>query len=339
MSNGYKLLNQGGIAIVSSPNMELMARAAWEEVRARTEDDSIGFHVLNLETFSMGEFLPHVEENVRNMEVYLFFDFNEDAARNMFILAASVSAIHRASAKSVSLVVPFIPFLRQDRKDRSRIPITGRVVLDVMEMYPIVKRIITLDMHAAQCEMGITNPFDHLPGYVILVPWIKEHYGDKLEEVVIVGPDAGSEKRVMKIASELGCERSFFTKSRAGRGDVEMDVLHGADVRNKICIINDDMIDTAGTIIQAAEALVHNDAKEVLITATHPVFGTKAGVTAYEKLRQSGFKVVVTDSLQSKPFPWLTVLPLARYMAHTILQNISAGGSVSQIITDGLPSE
>jgi hypothetical protein len=89
----------------------------------------------------------------------------------------------------------------------------------------------------------------------VFVPWIRQRFGKRLKNVVIVGPDAGAEKRVMKIASILGCERSFLTKSRAGRGDVEMDALHGANVDGKICILNDDMIDTGGTIIKAGKAL------------------------------------------------------------------------------------
>lgn len=337
MSNKLAVLNGGGIAVVCTPNMEPMARSAYREIKQHISKSAIDFHVLNFEDFSMGEFLVQVQENVRNKDVYLFFDFNGDAARQVFVLAATISALHRASAKAVTLMLPFIPFLRQDRKDRSRIPITGSVALDVIEMNRVVKRLITLDMHSAQSEMGINNPFDHLPGHVVFVPWIRKRFGKRLDKVVIVGPDAGAEKRVMQIASKLGCQRSFLTKSRAGRGDVEMHALHGADVSGKICILNDDIIDTGGTIIKAGEALMHHGASEVLITATHGVFGTKDGVTAYEKLTNSGFKVVVTDSLQSEPHPWLTVLPLARYMAHTILQNIVGGGSVSEIINAGIP--
>lgn len=332
------VLNGGGIAIVCTPDMQPMALAAYAEIQRFVKKSSIDLHVLKVEEFSMGEFLVHVAENVRNKDVYLFFDFNGDAARKVFMLAATVSALHRASAKGVTLMLPFIPFLRQDRKDRSRIPITGQVALNVIEMNPVIKRLITLDMHSPQSEMGIRSPFDHLPGHVIFVPWIRERFGDKLKKVVIVGPDAGAEKRVMKIASALGCERSFFTKSRAGRGDVEMDVLHGADIKGKICILNDDMVDTGGTIIKAANLLLKYGASEVIITASHGVFGTKDGISAYKRLKEAGFEVVVTDSLVTKRAKWLTVLPLARYMAHTILQNVVPGGSVSEIINGGLPA-
>lgn len=331
------ILNGGGIAIISTPSMEYMARDAFTELTKYISKKSIDFHTLNFEGFSLGEFLVQIRKNVRHKAVYLFYDFNVTASHHLVGLAMTTSAMQDAGAKSVTLITPYIPFLRQDRKDRSRVPISAKVALQIMEMSRIVGRTITLDMHAEQIQIGFQNPSDHLPGHVIFTPWIKERFGDQLDKVVIVGPDAGSEKRVMKIASILGCERSFLTKSRAGRGDVAMHEIHGANVSGKICIINDDIIDTGGTIVKAGEALLARGAKQVIISATHPVFGEKDGVSAYGKLAKAGFEVVVTDSLLTKKKKWLTVLPLARYMAHAILQNIVPNGSVSKIITGGLP--
>lgn len=331
------ILNGGGIAIISTPSMEYMARDAFTELKKHISKKSIDFHTLIFEGFSRGEFLVQIAKNVRHKVVYLFYDFNGDASHDLIALAMTTSALQDAGAKSVTLVTPYIPFLRQDRKDRSRVPISAKVTLEIMEMSRIVGRTITLDMHADQIQIGFQNPSDHLPGHVIFTPWIKERFGDRLDDVVIVGPDAGSEKRVRQISTILGCERSFLTKSRAGRGDVAMHEINGAAVAGKICIINDDIIDTGGTIIKAAEALLARNAKEVIISATHAVFGRKDGVSAYKKLRSAEFEVVVTDSLSTKSEPWLTVLPLARYMAHAILQNIIPNGSVSEIITGGLP--
>lgn len=331
------VLNGGGIAIVSTPSIKYMARNAHVELRKYISKESIDFHTLKFEGFSRGEFLAQIRKNIRHKAVYLFYDFNMDASHDLVGLAMTTSAMQDAGAKSVTIVAPYIPFLRQDRKDRSRVPISAKVSLQIMELSRIVGRTITLDMHADQIQIGFQNPSDHLPGHVIFTPWIKERFGDQLDKVVIVGPDAGSEKRVMKIASILGCKRSFLTKSRAGRGDVSMHEIHGAKVQGKICIINDDIIDTGGTIIKAAEALMARGAEDVIISATHAVFGKKDGVSAYKKLKAAGFEVVVTDSLLTKEKKWLTVLPLARYMAHAILQNIVPNGSVSKIITKGLP--
>lgn len=332
------VLNGGGIAIVTTPEMEKMAFQAYTALNDHIKRSSIDFHVLKVIDFSMGEFLVQVQENVRNKDVYLFFDFNGDAARKTFMLTCTISALYRASAKSVTLMLPFVPFQRQDRKDRSRIPVTGQVAFNVIEMYDkAIKRLITLDMHSPQSEMAIKSPFDHLPGHVMFVPWLQKRFSKQLDQLVIVGPDAGSEKRVMQIASKLRCERAFFTKSRAGRGDTEIGVLHGAEVKGRICVLNDDMIDTGGTIISTAKYLMEYGAKKVIITATHGVFGSKNGVSAYEKLEKAGFEVVVTDSLSIEIHSWLTVLPLGNLMAHTILQNIVSGGSVSEIINQGLP--
>lgn len=336
-SHKQRILHPGGIAIVSTPSMEYMARQSYEELRALIKKKSLDFHVVKYEKFSRGEILPQIQRNVRLKSVYLFYDFNGDACHDMTGLILTISALQGAGADTITLVMPFIPFLRQDRKDRSRVPISAKAVIDMMEMHDKVSRVITLDMHAAQVQLGFKNPLDHLPGHVIFVPWIMEHYGDQIDQLVIVGPDAGSEKRVTRIAERVGCARAFLTKERNGK-DVVMHEIHGASVEGKICIINDDIMDSCGTIIKAAEALKARGAAQVILSATHAVFGDKDGTTAYQKLADSGLPVVTTDSLRTEEHEWLTVLPLARYLSHTILENNVVDGSVSKIIHHGLPS-
>jgi ribose-phosphate pyrophosphokinase len=315
--------------------MEYMARVAYDELSGIIKKRSVDFHVVKYHKFSRGEILPEIQQSVRLKRVFLFYDFNGDACHDMMVLMLTISALQDSGADSITLVLPFFPFQRQDRKDRSRVPISVKVVIEMMtDMFDKVDHVITLDMHSAQIEAAFKQAPDHLPGHVIFVPWILEHYGDRLNDLVIVGPDAGSEKRVDKIAELVGCKRAFLTKKRNGK-DVAMHEIHGAKVKGKICIINDDIMDTCGTITKAAAALKSRGAAEIILTGTHPVFGGDA----YKKLEASGLQVVTTDSIRTEPHDWLTVLPLARYMGHAILQNNIVDGSVSTIINDGLPKE
>lgn len=338
MSKKTKLpvLHPGGIAIVCTPSMEYMALVAHQELLGLVKEKSLDFHVIEYKKFSRGEVLPQVQKNVRLKSVYLFYDFNGDACHDLTALVLTISAIQDAGAASITLVMPYIPFFRQDRKDRSRVPISAKVAINMLEMYDKVDRIITLDMHADQIQIGFKNPSDHLPGHVIFVPWILKSFGSQLDQLVIVGPDAGSEKRVKSIAEKVGCKRAFLTKERTANS-VEIQEIHGASVEGRLCLINDDIMDTCETIIKAAEALMMKGARDVILSATHPVFGTKGATTAYQKLAESGLRVITTDSLKTDKHPWLTVLPLAHYMAHVVMQNIIADGSVSNIINHGLP--
>lgn len=329
----YQILHSGGIAIVSTPSMEYMARESYKMLQGLIKKKSLDFHVIGYDKFSKREVLPIPQKSVRLKHVYLFYDFNGDACHDAFVLQLTVSSLQDAGADAITLVMPFMPFLRQDRKDRSRVPISARDFIQGYERYDKVERTITLDMHADQTQGVFTKRSDHLPGHVIFVPWIKENYGGQLDELVIVGPDAGSEKRVSAIAKRVGCKRAFLTKERDGKS-VEMHEIHGASVKGKTCLINDDIMDTCGTITKAASALMEHGAKEVILSATHAVFGGPA----YERLAESGLKVITTDSLKTEPHDWLTVLPLADYMAYAVLQNNIVDGSVSEIIRNGLPT-
>lgn len=336
-SSKLSILHSGGIALVTTPNMEYMARVAYNELKRFIKRRSIDFHVVNYESFSRGEVLPQIQKNVRLKNVYLFYDFNGDSCHDAFVLQLTISALQDAGADSITLMMPFMPFLRQDRKDRSRVPISAKDFIQSYERYEKVERTITLDMHAEQTQGVFLKRSDHLPGFVIFVPWIEKRFGNRLNDLVIVGPDAGSEKRVTRIAKRVGCERAFLTKERDG-SNVEMHEIHGASVAGKTCLLNDDILDTSSTIIKAAQALMKQGAAEVVLSATHAVFGSKGGTTAYEKLSAAGFEVIVTDSLKTTKHNWLKVLPLGKFLGHAILQNNIADGSISKIIQEGIPS-
>ena len=325
------VLHPGGIIIVSTPSMAYMAKAVYTELKGSIKKRLISYAEIAYKVFSRGEVLPIVGTNIRAKHVYLFYDFNGDAAHDAFVLQLTLSALQDAGAEKITIAAPYLPFMRQDRKDQPRVPISAKVMIEKMTGFETVKHVITLDLHSEQMTAAFPRAPDHLPGYVVFAPWIKGAFGAQLENVVIVGPDFGSEKRVERLATKLGCERAYLTKKRDG-AEVEIREIHGASVSGKICIINDDILDTCSTMCKAATALYSAGAKEVYLTGTHAVFGGDA----YTTLEASGCQVVVTDSLKTQMHPWLTVLPLAPYMSQVILQNNIEGGSVSTIITNGL---
>jgi ribose-phosphate pyrophosphokinase len=327
----HTVLHPGGIAVVSTPKMAYMAKAVHEKLLEAFHERSVSYCEISYDRFSREEVLPIIGGNVRAKHVYLFSDFNGGAAHDSFVLLLTLSALQDAGAEKITIVVPYLPFLRQDRKDRSRVPISAKVLIQMMTSFDSVRHVITIDMHSEQIEAAFPRAPDHLPGYVVFEPWIRNAFGHQLDDVIIVGPDAGSEKRVERLASRVGCQRAFLTKKRDG-ATVAMREVYGAPVMGKICVINDDILDTCGTVTTAAQALYSAGAKKVYLTGTHAVFGGDA----YSRLEDSGCQVVVTDSLTTLQKEWLTVLPLAPYLGAAILQNNIEGGSISHIIHHGI---
>jgi ribose-phosphate pyrophosphokinase len=314
--------------------MVYMAEEAYRGLSPQFEKGAVSFGEISFKDFSRGEVKPVVECNVRMKHVYLFYDFNRDFSRDLAVLCLILSAIIDAGADRITLVVPFIPFLRQDRKDRSRVPISAKVAIQMIAHFGNTPHVITLDMHSPQIEAAFPKAPDHLPGHVIFAPWVRRTFGTELNKVVIVGPDYGSDKRVELLAKVIGCTSACFSKHRDG-ATVSMGELHGADVRGKICIVNDDILDTCGTMEKAADALRRLEAEAIYLTGTHAVFGGDA----YTRLARTGCQVVVTDSLRTHAYPWLTVLPLAPYLKEAIYQNNIADGSVSHLINHGLSNQ
>ena len=329
-----KVLHPGGIAIVTTPSMAYMAERAHEILLKKIKKKRITYRGIKYDKFSRAEVLPMIEGNVRGKHVYLFLDFNgDDWMHDWAVALLTISAIQDAQAEKITLVIPTFPGQRQDRKNRSRVPISAKVVIESLTGFETVVHAITLDMHSEQLEAVFPRAPDHLPGHVVFGSWIEETFHDRMDQVVVVGPDAGSVKRNERLAARVNALLAFLAKKRLGVGKVEMKAIYGDEVKGKICIINDDILDTCGTMARAAEALFAAGAAEVWLTGSHAVFGGDA----YETLKQTGCQVVVTDSLITKPRPWLTVLPLAPYLAEVIFQNNIEHGSVSHLIENGLP--
>ncbi|MGX6978863.1 ribose-phosphate diphosphokinase [Vagococcus elongatus] len=241
--------------------------------------------------FSDGEIQINIEESIRGDHVYLIQSTSYPVNDNIMELLIMMDALKRASAKTINVVLPYYGYARQDRKARSREPITAKLFADMLTTAG-ADRILTLDLHAAQIQGFFNIPVDHLMAAPLLADYFIER-GYEGGNVVIVSPDHGGVTRARKLAEFLKAPIAIIDKRRPKANVAEVMNIIG-NVKGQRCIIIDDMIDTAGTITLAAQALQDEGATEVICCCTHPILSGPA----IERLEQSVIeKVVVTDSI------------------------------------------
>ncbi|MBT2730043.1 ribose-phosphate diphosphokinase [Bacillus sp. ISL-75] len=240
--------------------------------------------------FSDGEIQIHIEESVRGSEVYIVQSTSYPVNDNILELLIMIDALKRASVGVINVVIPYYGYGRQDRKARSREPITAKLVANLLETTGAT-RILTMDLHTSQIQGFFDIPVEHLYG----VPILGQYFQEKgLEDIVIVAPHNGSIGRARKVANLLHAPIALIDKRRFEENGVETTNVVG-NVEGKNVIIIDDLIDTGETITLAAKALAENGAKAIYAGCTHPVFTDKA----IEKIEASPIKeLVVTNTIQ-----------------------------------------
>lgn len=231
--------------------------------------------------FPSGETYCQFKENIRGSDVFLIQGITNPANENLMELLVMTDAARRASAERITAVIPYFGYARQDRKDKSRVPISAKLVLDIIETAGI-DRVVTMDLHSPQVG-GFTNlPFDHLTFEPVLVNFIKTKYNSLAlrDSVILMAPDVGAVKRIEKYSSMLKSDFGFISKKRIGDDKVELQSIVG-DVKDKYVIVIDDLTESCGTLIQAAEACKNNGAKSVMTVVTHGCI-TDTGVNRLE---------------------------------------------------------
>lgn len=233
---------------------------------------------LNLETklgdiyhhkFPSGETYCQFKENIRGSDVFLIQGFTKPANENLMELLVMADAARRASAERITAVVPYFGYARQDRKDKSRVPITARLVMDLIETAGI-DRVMTMDLHSPQVG-GFTNlPFDHLTFEPVLIDYIRTKYHSLAcrDNVVLMAPDVGAVKRIEKYSSVLKSDFGFISKKRIDDDRVDLQNIVG-NVKDKDVIIIDDLTESLGTMVQAAKECKKQGAKKVICAVTH----------------------------------------------------------------------
>jgi ribose-phosphate pyrophosphokinase len=240
--------------------------------------------------FADGEITVNIEESVRGQDVFVIQSTSVPANEHLMELLIMADAIKRASAKSLTVIVPYYGYSRQDRKSKSRQPITAKLVADLMETSGI-DRVISIDLHAAQIQGFFNIPIDNFPaGSFLAEDFLKNHDFDNL---VVVSPDHGGVSRARGLAKALDAPLAIIDKRRPSPNEAEIQHIIG-DVNGKVAVMIDDMIDTARTLCAGAKALMDAGAVEVYAVATHPVLSGDA----IERIEASLLKeVIVTDTI------------------------------------------
>ncbi|HEY8374450.1 MAG TPA: ribose-phosphate diphosphokinase [Pseudonocardiaceae bacterium] len=279
--------------------------------------------------FANGEIFVRFEESVRGCDAFVIQSHTNPINKWLMEQLIMVDALKRASAKRITVIMPFYPYARQDKKHRGREPISARLVADLFKTAG-ADRIMTVDLHTAQIQGFFDGPVDHLLAMSLLA----RHVGNKYAgaDLTVVSPDAGRTKLAEKWADTLGgCPIAFIHKTRdpLRPNEVVANRVVG-EVKGRTCVVIDDMVDTGGTIAKAVEQLLDEGATDVVIAATHGVLSGPAS----ERLASCGAKeVVFTNTLpipEEKRFPQLTVLSIAPLLAQAI-QQVFEDGSVTSL--------
>lgn len=265
--------------------------------------------------FSDGEIQINIEESIRGCEVYVIQSTSDPVNQHLMELLIMIDALKRASAKTINVVMPYYGYARQDRKARAREPITAKLVANLLETAGAT-RVIAIDLHATQIQGFFDIPVDQLLG----VPILANYFANKeLDDIVIVSPDHGGVTRARKMADRLKAPIAIIDKRRPRPNVSEVMNIVG-NIEGKTAILIDDIIDTAGTITLAANALIENGAKEVYACCTHPVLSGPA----MDRIQNSSIKeLVVTNTIvlpEEKKIDKVTQLSVAPLLGEAIIR-------------------
>lgn len=282
---------------------------------------------LEVVRFSDGELSVEIGDNVRGRDVYIVQSTSAPGNDHLMELLICIDALRRASAWRITAVLPYFGYARQDRKLKARVPITAKLVANLLTTAG-ANRVLSMDLHAGQIVGFFDIPVDNLNAMPLLLPYVREKYGR--EDLTIVSPDVGGLERARHFATRLdNAAIAVIDKRRSGPNRVaEMNVV--GKVEGTTCVIVDDMIDTGGTLVKAAETLLEGGAHSVVACCTHPVFSGNA----IERLKVSQLReVIVSDTIPLVPsdeFPRLTVLSVAPIFAEAI-RRIHSDDSISSL--------
>jgi len=265
--------------------------------------------------FSDGEILVEIDENVRGGDVFVIQSTCTPVNDNLIELLLMLDAFRRASAKRITAVIPYFGYARQDRKVAPRVPISAKLVADLITTAG-ASRVLTVDLHAGQIQGFFNVPVDNLFATPVVLPYVRERLDHR--DVCVVSPDAGGVERARAFAKHLDASLAIIDKRRPRANEVaDMNIV--GDVRDRIAILVDDMVDTAGTLVAAATALRENGARAVLACCTHPVLSG----TAIDRLQHSALsELIVTDTVplrqEGQACPKIKVLSVARLLGEAI---------------------
>ncbi len=280
-----------------------------------------------VKTFSDGEIYLDIKESVRGADVYIIQPTSAPVNEHLMELLIMIDAMRRASARRITAVIPYYGYARQERKSKSRDPISAKLVANLITAAG-ARRVLAMDLHANAIQGFFDIPVDHLPGAPILADYINRR---DYHNPVVVAPDLGGVTRARDLAYRIGSDIAIIDKRRPKANVAEIMNILG-DIEGRTCIMMDDMIDTAGTITKGAQALMDQGAKEVIACCTHPILSGPA----VQRLKESVLtEIIVTNTIHIDPEKYLdnmTVLSVAPLFAKAI-DHIHADQSISVLFT------
>jgi len=313
--------NTNGLKVFSG-----RANIALAEKIARHLGDSLG--KITLSNFPDGEISVRIEEDVRGRDIFLVQPTCPPVNENLMELLIMLDSFKRASAARITAVLPYYGYARQDRKDVGRVPISAKLVADLLSSAG-AHRVLALDLHAAQIQGFFDIPVDHLHAGPVINEYIRA-LNIPTNELVVLSPDEGSIKKALLHQKKLGGAIAIVDKRRSSATETKQANLIGSSLDGKVAVIFDDMISTAGSVVGAAHVAKRNGAREVYACATHAVLCGQA----IERLRDAPIRqIVVTDSIPvppNKQLANLTVLSVCRLLAEAI-ERIHYDRSVSEL--------
>ncbi len=324
MSTGLTKKDQKRLMLFAGRSHPALAN----EVAALLDVDLVPMRAV---TYANSEIYVRFEESVRGSDAFVIQSHHAPVNEWMMEQLIMVDALKRASAKRITVVSPFYPYARQDKKHAGREPISARLMADLYAAAGAT-RIMSVDLHAAQIQGFFNGPVDHLLAMPLLSDYVAQKYGG--EDLVVVSPDAGRVRMADQWTDRLGCTLAIIHKRRDPNvaNTVAVHEVVG-EVEGRVCLLVDDMIDTAGTICLAADALMARGAKAVIAAATHAVLSGPAA----DRLNRSAFKeVIVTNTLPLDPsveIDCLTVLSIAPLIAKAI-KEVFTEGSVTSLMSE-----
>ncbi|HEV8540495.1 MAG TPA: ribose-phosphate pyrophosphokinase [Nitrospiraceae bacterium] len=273
----------------------------------------IGLGEATVSSFSDGEIRVKIEENVRGSDVFVLQSCSHPANSSIMELLIMIDALKRSSASRITAVIPYYGYARQDRKDQPRVPITAKLMADLITTAG-ADRVLTMDLHAGQIQGFFNIPVDHLYALPVLLDYISK----RADDLVVVSPDAGGVERARAFAKRLQAQLAIIDKRREGPNNAQVMNIIG-DIKGRSALLLDDMIDTAGTIVQGAQACADKGARTVWAACTHPVLSGPA----LERLQGSVLtEIVVTNTIplngKDQRCPKLRVLSVASLLGEAI---------------------
>ena len=313
----YSRQNKGMVVFSGNANRPLT-----EEICAYLE---IPVGAMDLTGFSDGEIYCQITENVRGKDIFIVQPTCNPVNKNLMELLIMIDAFKRSSARRITAVIPYYGYARQDRKDKPRVPISSKLVADLLTAAG-ADRILSMDLHAGQIQGFFNIPVDHLYAAPVLIKYLREL---NIPNNTVVSPDAGGVERARALAKRLQAGLAIVDKRRVAPNVAEVLHLIG-NVKGKNVIICDDMIDTAGTLVNTVHALKEKEVEKIYVCATHGVFSGPA----IDRLREAPLeKIIITNTIplsESKKLPNMVVLSVAGLLGEAI-RSIHEETSVSNL--------